>query len=177
MGRELATAVAKSGPEASKLLRKLASTAENAGATNDERAAAITALWPDVQAALDSTGLVEVDEADCLAKKEVKAIFAMSDKEVDGFLAKHPEIRTLRPKTRAGKPHPRRLRVHILDFAKAIGRDSYYANNPLVLQKIQRNMKRAEDNQTLMDACAAFLVPGHQPPPPARDLRTKYRFR
>jgi hypothetical protein len=51
--RELAEAVAKSDVETSRLLLRLAATAENPSATKDERAIAIAALWPDVQAALD----------------------------------------------------------------------------------------------------------------------------
>ena len=99
-----------------------------------------------------------------MSKTAVRKVFALTDKKINGFLAKHPEIRTLRPKTQKGKPHPRRLKVHIVNFVKAIRHDDYFADNPLVQQKIQRNLDRAAINKTLLDACTALLVPGQQQP-------------
>jgi hypothetical protein len=100
------------------------------------------------------------DDGNYLSKKDIKDIFAMTDKRVDGFLSRHHAVRTLRPMTKAGKPHPRLLRIHLLDFASAIRHDDYYANNPQVQQRIQQNLKKAEINKKLLDACTELFIPG-----------------
>jgi hypothetical protein len=104
----------------------------------------------------------QLNEARFLPKREVQKIFGMTDKMITGFLARHPKIETARPLTRRGQPHPRRLNVNVIDFIAAIRQDDFYANNPVVQEKIQRNLQKAKVNKALMDACTALLVPGHR---------------
>ena len=98
-------------------------------------------------------------DAGYVPAKEIECIFNMSPKERATFLANHQaEIRTTRPKTQKGKPDEHRLLISLIDFCRAIGRDDYWANNPLVLEKIQRNLNNAKTNRKMADACEALLA-------------------
>jgi hypothetical protein len=90
--------------------------------------------------------------------KEIETIFfAGNATRRKRFLRKHPEVRTRRPLTEDGTPHSRRLNINVLGFLEALRRDEYYANNPLVWKQIERNMKRAEVNEKLLDATLPFF--------------------
>ncbi len=57
-------------------------------------------------------------------KKDIGQVFGFrSDKQLEWFLRRHPEIRTTRPLTRKDTRHPKRLNIHAGDIVQALAKD------------------------------------------------------
>lgn len=107
---------------------------------------------------VDSQFEAPCDESEYLPKTDLIDIFGLPCRPVETFLANHPEVRTLRPPTRAGKPHPRRLKIHVLDFVEALRKDNYLINSCAVQQRLERSLDRPEINKALLDSAMAMLL-------------------
>jgi hypothetical protein len=142
-------------------------------------------LWPNLKVALQQTIMrlalptVAVEDEDKLDKapvvkdqgnsgddrpenylpaKQIEKLFCLTPKRRRVFLDAHPSIRTGRPPSRKGTPHPHRLNVHILDFIKAIRNDDLIAGNPAVAQRIENNLQRAQLAQQIEDVALKMFL-------------------
>ena len=157
--RELAEVVAKSSPEAARLLLKLAAIAGNIGQSHDQRPAAIAALWPDVQATLDGIVLAgdqPNDGRDLNSSPWVPSSPKMwndklsDNKELTKFRKNHPEM--------FRKPSQYKLEIHAVLWArywadrgkagfKALGDDApSAADDPDVQEKTLEEAARRAAN-------------------------------
>ena len=85
-------------------------------------------LWPAVRVRLERLALktsiapaesgTVVDESAWVLISKLQPPRVPNIRERKRYLEKHSEIRTRRPLTKAGKPNPRRLEVHIGDWVK-----------------------------------------------------------
>ena len=66
-----------------------------------------------------------------------------SQKELDGFLARHPEVEQDRPKTKDGRPHGRRRIISILQLVRAVSRDDAIMSDPKRRAIMQSRIQKA----------------------------------
>jgi hypothetical protein len=111
-----------------------------------------------IDAAVSGDGMDKDEPWMYMPAKEVEHIFfGGRAKRRKAFLRKHPAVRTQRPMTKDGQPHRRRLNIHVLDFMQALRQDEYFANDPSIRKRIERNLQRAEINERLANATNTFF--------------------
>lgn len=85
----------------------------------------------------------EHDEQVLLTVAERRFGFKPS-KALPCLLDRHPGVKTGRPLTKTGKPHPRRRTVSVLGLARAISKDDKIISDPARRARMEGRLKKAQ---------------------------------